>query len=105
MNYTSLILGDNWQPDEWPEHVAVSHQRSAAPARRYVPERTCRFALEEDRDAKAERAKIKPGEWTTRDIPLAWTCGACGEQYAPVAPFPAWIKHCPECGARVTEVA
>ena len=69
----------------------------------FVRERTCRFTLEYDREVQAERAAMQPGEWTTRDMPLAWTCSECGHQYAPVAPFPAWIKHCPECGLKVVE--
>lgn len=69
----------------------------------YRAERTCRFALEEDREKLAEKAGCGPGEFATQDMPqLLWTCSACGVQYRnSIDVLPDWIKHCPECGAKV----
>lgn len=66
-------------------------------------ERECRFALEEDREALAEKAACGPGEFVTQDMPeLLWTCSACGEQYRNgLDALPGWLKHCPNCGAKV----
>ena len=66
-------------------------------------ERTCRFALEEDREMLAEKAACGPGEFVTQDMPdLLWTCSACGEQYRNgLDALPGWLKHCPNCGAKV----
>lgn len=68
-------------------------------------ERTCRFALEEDREKLAEKAACGPGEFVTQDMPqLLWTCSACGVQYRnSLDALPAWMKHCPECGAKVVQ--
>ena len=65
--------------------------------------RECRFALEEDRDMLAEKAACGPGEFVTQDMPdLLWTCSACGEQYRNgLDALPGWLKHCPNCGAKV----
>lgn len=67
-------------------------------------ERTCRFSLEEDREMLAEKAACGPGEFVTQDMPdLLWTCSACGEQYKNgLDALPGWLKHCPNCGAKVT---
>ena len=64
---------------------------------------TCRFTLEEDREALAEKAACGPGEFVTQDMPdLLWTCSACGEQYRNgLDALPRWLKHCPNCGAKV----
>ena len=64
---------------------------------------TCRFALEEDREMLAEKAACGPGEFVTQDMPdLLWTCSACGEQYKNgLDALPGWLKHCPNCGAKV----
>lgn len=66
-------------------------------------ERTCRFALEEDREMLAEKAACGPGEFVTQDMPdLLWTCSACGEQYGNgLDALPGWLRHCPNCGAKV----
>lgn len=66
-------------------------------------ERTCRFTLEEDREMLAEKAACGPGEFVTQDMPdLLWTCSACGEQYRNgLDALPGWLKHCPNCGAKV----
>lgn len=66
-------------------------------------ERTCRFALEEDREMLAEKAACGPGEFVTQDMPeLLWTCSACGEQYRNgLDALPGWLKHCPNCGAKI----
>lgn len=66
-------------------------------------ERECRFALEEDREALAEKAACGPGEFVTQDMPdLLWTCSACGEQYENgLDALPGWLRHCPNCGAKV----
>ena len=66
-------------------------------------ERECRFALEYDREALAEKAACGPGEFVTQDMPdLLWTCSACGEQYRNgLDALPGWLKHCPNCGAKV----
>lgn len=66
-------------------------------------ERTCRFSLEEDREMLAEKAACGPGEFVTQDMPdLLWTCSACGEQYRNgLDALPKWLKHCPNCGAKV----
>ena len=68
-------------------------------------ERTCRFSLEEDREMLAEKAACGPGEFVTQDMPdLLWTCSACGEQYKNgLDALPGWLKHCPNCGAKVTD--
>lgn len=68
-------------------------------------ERTCRFSLEEDREMLAEKAACGPGEFVTQDMPdLLWTCSACGEQYRNgLDALPGWLKHCPSCGAKVTD--
>lgn len=68
-------------------------------------ERTCRFSLEEDREMLAEKAACGPGEFVTQDMPdLLWTCSACGEQYRNgLDALPGWLKHCPNCGAKVTD--
>ena len=65
--------------------------------------RECRFALEEDREMLAEKAACGPGEFVTQDMPdLLWTCSACGEQYRNgLDSLPGWLKHCPNCGAKV----
>jgi Lar family restriction alleviation protein len=68
-------------------------------------ERTCRFSLEEDREMLAEKAACGPGEFVTQDMPdLLWTCSTCGEQYRNgLDALPGWLKHCPNCGAKVTD--
>lgn len=37
MSHTNIMLGTNWEPDEWPDHVDVSHE-GAGDGVRYVPE-------------------------------------------------------------------
>lgn len=66
-------------------------------------ERTCCFSLEEDREMLAEKSACGPGEFVTQDMPdLLWTCSACGEQYInDLDVLPGWLKHCPNCGAKV----
>lgn len=65
-------------------------------------ERTCAFTLEPDREELAKREGMTAGEFATCDIPLGWTCGACGAQYRPLVGFPPkWMVHAPCCGARV----
>lgn len=66
-------------------------------------DRTCRFELEEDREKLAEKAGCGTGEFVTQDMPQPlWTCSACGVQYRnSLDSLPAWMKHCPECGAKV----
>lgn len=44
MSITSLVLGENWKPAEWPDAVDVLHETremGTAKVRRYVPERSC----------------------------------------------------------------
>ena len=66
-------------------------------------ERTCRFTLEPDRDEVAERENCGPAEFVVQSMPeLAWTCSNCGKQYRnDYDRPPAWLRHCPECGAKV----
>lgn len=40
MSNTSLVLGMNWQLDEWPEYIDVLHTGDCDSVL-YVPERTC----------------------------------------------------------------
>ena len=40
MSHTNLLLGHNWEPSEWPDHVEVGHE-GEADCKVYVPERTC----------------------------------------------------------------
>lgn len=37
MSHTNLLLGHNWEPSEWPDHVDVSHEGTTDGVR-YVPE-------------------------------------------------------------------
>ena len=95
MNHTSLALGTNWAPGEWPEYVLVSHGGDAP--RRYVPERTCSMPPYDSGD------NIMPDSGGG----VIYHCSSC---YHDLAIFgmnedgDVWSaapKYCPECGAKV----
>lgn len=80
MSHTSLELGANWRHDEWPDSVVMSHLRSASPARRYVPKRTCRNVY-----------------GNASDLFGCSECDDCYDQIDVVGGF----NYCPACGAEV----
>lgn len=86
-------------------HMSARTLKEAMTAWNARAERTCRFSLEEDREMLAEKAACGPGEFVTQDMPdLLWTCSACGEQYKNgLDALPGWLRHCPSCGAKVTD--
>lgn len=91
MSNTSLVLGMNWQPDEWPEYVSVIHESAIAHGyfsqkRRYVPERTCiNFYKHAD----------SPRFWCSEcDFKSNWPISD-GRAIEP--------RRCPNCGAKVVK--
>lgn len=88
MSHTNLILGHNWEPSEWPDHVDVSHEGTRDGVR-YVPE------LERRDTCTVESSHRAWGEDETwYEVELS-----CGDS------FPWWDScppdFCPYCGCEV----
>lgn len=92
MSHTNLMLGTNWEPDEWPDHVDVSHE-GAGDGVRYVPERTCQIVVSIDRSPASYGGRVH-------------RCSSCGKALPGALFRNGWtqLDYCPRCGARVTEV-
>lgn len=79
---------------------------------------TCEYTLEYDREEMERRRKAfeeEPYGLFPQDMPqVCWTCSKCGKQWKThctqgtngprLAPPPEWMRHCPNCGARITRV-
>lgn len=88
MSFTNLLLAGNWDFDEWPEHVDVSHE-GKLDYKRYEPRRICRMEYD--------------------PVHRDYVCSACGERFnthgyvrvsrggdIELAPY----RCCPNCGAK-----
>lgn len=99
---TALLLGGNWEPDEWPGYVHVGHE-GLSDGERYVPERTCRNIGGEEWGFKCSECGGHthgspfhvPDE--ERDRLAGFLGGSIASLHGSVPRF------CPNCGARVVE--
>ena len=87
----------SWTPDliigelrPWPDSVRVV-RGDTDEAKRYVPERACRFITVIDQDpSRRHRGNI-------------CECSECGHRYARGFIVDEHLKFCPECGAKVVD--
>lgn len=97
MAHTNLVLGGNWDTEDWPDYIDVSHERDrlsvieaiekrhtwhpADGRRRYVPERECHL--------------VKVGPLIVKGTGYLLSCGHMAHGSEPV--------YCPVCGAKVVQ--
>lgn len=107
MAFMSIVLGENWRGDEWPDYVEVRHD-SEVSGRGYVPERTCRF-IPSETERRLDENDVEHDTGEPSDECPTFVCSACGSDmmygdggwFDLEPPHKPRFGYCPYCGARV----